>query len=64
LSVDSHTIRCLLWPTKVVDAVKSGAIKRFVVMAGCDGRHASRKYYTGVADEAARGYGDFDGRLR
>ncbi len=34
---------------KVVDAVKSGAIKRFVVMAGCDGRHASRKYYTDVA---------------
>ncbi|WP_165498802.1 hydroxylamine reductase [Chlorobium sp. N1] len=35
---------------KVVDAVKSGAIRRFVVMAGCDGRHASRKYYTGVAE--------------
>jgi hydroxylamine reductase len=35
---------------KVVDAVKTGAIKRFVVMAGCDGRHASRKYYTGVAE--------------
>ena len=34
---------------KVVDAVKSGAIKRFVVMAGCDGRHASRQYYTDVA---------------
>jgi hydroxylamine reductase len=34
---------------KVVDAVKSGAIKRFVVMAGCDGRHNSRKYYTDVA---------------
>ena len=34
---------------KVVDAVKSGAIKRFVVMAGCDGRHASRRYYTDVA---------------
>ena len=34
---------------KVVDAVKSGAIKRFIVMAGCDGRHASRKYYTSVA---------------
>ena len=34
---------------KVVEAVKSGAIKRFVVMAGCDGRHASRKYYTDVA---------------
>ena len=34
---------------KVVDAVKSGAIKRFVVMAGCDGRHKSRDYYTQVA---------------
>ncbi|MEI8033214.1 MAG: hydroxylamine reductase [Chlorobiaceae bacterium] len=34
---------------KVVDAVKSGAIKRFVVMAGCDGRHATRQYYTDVA---------------
>ncbi len=34
---------------KVVAAVKSGAIKRFVVMAGCDGRHASRQYYTDVA---------------
>ncbi|MEA2114539.1 MAG: hydroxylamine reductase [Thermodesulfobacteriota bacterium] len=35
---------------KVVDAVKSGAIKRFVVMAGCDGRQKSRKYYTEVAE--------------
>lgn len=34
---------------KVVDAVKSGAIRRFVVMAGCDGRHNSRQYYTDVA---------------
>ncbi|MDY0189444.1 MAG: hydroxylamine reductase [Desulfuromonas sp.] len=34
---------------KVVDAVKSGAIKRFVVMAGCDGRHTSRQYFTDVA---------------
>lgn len=34
---------------KVVDAVKSGAIKRFIVMAGCDGRHKSRNYYTEVA---------------
>ncbi len=34
---------------KVVEAVKSGAIKRFVVMAGCDGRHKSRDYYTQVA---------------
>ena len=35
---------------KVVDAVKSGALKRFVVMAGCDGRHNSRNYYTEVAE--------------
>lgn len=35
---------------KVVDAVKSGAIKKFVVMAGCDGRANSRKYYTEFAE--------------
>jgi hydroxylamine reductase len=34
---------------KVVDAVKSGAIKRFIVMAGCDGRHKTRNYFTEVA---------------
>ncbi len=34
---------------KVIAAVKSGAIKRFVVMAGCDGRHKTRSYYTEVA---------------
>ncbi|MBU4480636.1 hydroxylamine reductase [Patescibacteria group bacterium] len=34
---------------KVVEAVKSGAIKRFVVMAGCDGRHKTRQYYTEMA---------------
>jgi len=34
---------------KVVEAVRSGAIKRFVVMGGCDGRHGSRDYYTEVA---------------
>lgn len=36
---------------KVVEAVKSGAIKRFVVMAGCDGRMPSRKYFTEVAEK-------------
>jgi hydroxylamine reductase len=36
---------------KVVDAVKSGAIKRFVVMAGCDGRQKNRSYYTEVAEQ-------------
>ena len=35
---------------KVVEAVKSGAIKRFVVMAGCDGRQKGRGYYTEVAE--------------
>ena len=34
---------------KVVDAVKTGAIKKFVVMAGCDGRAKSRNYYTDFA---------------
>jgi len=34
---------------KVVEAVKSGAIKRFVVMAGCDGRQKTRNYFTEVA---------------
>ena len=34
---------------QVVDAVKSGGIKKFVVMAGCDGRAKSREYYTEFA---------------
>jgi hydroxylamine reductase len=34
---------------KVVDAVKTGAIRRFIVMAGCDGRMKSRDYYTEFA---------------
>ena len=34
---------------KVVEAVKSGAIRKFVVMAGCDGRHKSRDYYAEFA---------------
>ena len=34
---------------KVVEAVKSGAIKKFVVMGGCDGRAKSREYYTEFA---------------
>ena len=36
---------------QVVDAVKSGAIKRFFVMAGCDGRAKSRNYYTEFAEK-------------
>ncbi len=34
---------------KVVDAVKSGAIKKFIVMGGCDGRSKKRNYYTDFA---------------
>lgn len=36
---------------KVVDAVKSGAIKKFVVMAGCDGRQNGRSYYSEFAEK-------------
>ena len=36
---------------KVVDAVKSGAIRKFVVMGGCDGRMKSRNYYTEFAEK-------------
>lgn len=36
---------------KVVEAVNTGAISRFVVMGGCDGRHNTRKYYTDVASQ-------------
>ena len=36
---------------KVVDAVESGAIRKFVVMAGCDGRAKSRSYYTEFAEK-------------
>jgi hydroxylamine reductase len=34
---------------KVIEAIQAGAIKRFVVMAGCDGRNASRRYFTDIA---------------
>jgi hydroxylamine reductase len=40
----------------VVDAVKSGAIKKFVVMAGCDGRHKNRHYFTEVAEKMPKDY--------
>lgn len=36
---------------KIVDVVKSGAIKKFFVMAGCDGRMKSREYYTEFAEK-------------
>lgn len=36
---------------KIVEAVESGAIKKFFVMAGCDGRHKERQYYTDFASE-------------
>ena len=36
---------------KVVEAVVAGDIKRFIVMAGCDGRHKTRSYFTEVAEQ-------------
>ena len=36
---------------KVIEAIQAGKIKRFVVMAGCDGRFSSRNYFTKVAEE-------------
>ena len=42
-----HTVLSLA--DKVVEGVKSGAIRRFFVMAGCDGRMKSREYYTEFA---------------
>ncbi len=36
---------------RVIAAVKSGAIRRFIVMAGCDGRHKTRSYFTEVAEK-------------
>lgn len=36
---------------QIVEAVKSGAIRKFVVMAGCDGRMKSREYYREFADK-------------
>jgi len=41
----------ILLADKIVDAVKSGAIKKFFVMAGCDGRMKDRDYYTEFADK-------------
>ncbi len=40
---------------QVVEAVKSGAIRKFVVMAGCDGRAKSREYYTEFAKALPKG---------
>lgn len=42
-------VQVLALADKVVDAVKSGKIRKFVVMAGCDGRAKSRTYYTDFA---------------
>jgi len=36
---------------KIVEAVKNGSIKKFIVMAGCDGRQKGREYFTQVAEQ-------------
>lgn len=41
----------VLLADKVVEALKSGAVRQFVVMAGCDGRMKSREYYTSFAQQ-------------
>ena len=48
-SVDERVAQVLALADKVVDAVKSGKIRKFVVMAGGDGRAKSRTYYTDFA---------------
>jgi len=42
-------VQTLALADKIVDAVKSGALKKFVVMAGCDGRQKARGYFTDMA---------------
>lgn len=49
----AHT-QVLALADRIVEAVKSGAIRKFVVMAGCDGRAKSRDYYTQFAGELPR----------
>ena len=44
----AHT-QVLALSDKIIDAIKSGAIKKFIVMAGCDGRMKERNYYTEFA---------------
>ncbi len=39
---------------RIVDAIKAGKIKKFIVMAGCDGRHKNRQYYTDFAEALPR----------
>lgn len=44
-----HQVEALAAP--ILDAINSGAVKRFVVMAGCDGRQPQRSAYTRIAEE-------------
>ena len=41
----------IAWSDKIIAAIKSGAIRKFVVMSGCDGRMNSRSYYTEFAEK-------------
>lgn len=49
-----HTVMSVA--DKVIEAVQTGAIKRFVVMGGCDGRQKSRDYYTRLAQALPKEY--------
>lgn len=48
---------------QIVEAVKSGAIRKFVVMAGCDGRANTKKLLHRFCKSPAERYGDPDRRL-
>jgi hydroxylamine reductase len=48
----------------VIESIKTGAIKRFVVMAGCDGRMRSRTYFEDVAKNLPKRYDNSHRRLR
>ncbi|HTY08936.1 MAG TPA: hydroxylamine reductase, partial [Candidatus Edwardsbacteria bacterium] len=54
LTIGFARTQVLALADKVIAAVKSGAIKRFVVMAGCDGRHKTREYFTEFAKALPR----------
>ncbi|OQY26939.1 MAG: hydroxylamine reductase [Candidatus Cloacimonetes bacterium 4572_55] len=49
LTIGFHHQTVLSLAGPIIEAIKGGDIKRFVVMAGCDGRHKEREYFTDVA---------------
>ena len=50
----SAATRCSASPDKVIDAVKSGALRHFFLIGGCDGAKPGRNYYTEFAERGRR----------